>query len=145
MARTNPQHGRQQSDERHTQQESLGGNDIPPFGDTDEQPSKRARVDDDDDTGNFRPTGVNFIIDYPAEAQAGAILQNSQDGLETRFEKIRRTQQQAGDATWAPFSSLSDWELFRWLIQSGVSQREIDKFLKLDAVRTKFCYPNQWR
>lgn len=135
-AQTGSQCTRQQSIERHPEQENLEENDIPLPSDTDEQRSKCARVDSDDDTGNFQPTNVNFIVDYPAEARAGAILQDSQDGLETRFEKIRGAQQRAGNAAWAPFSSLADWELSRWLIQSGVSQREIDKFLKLEAVCT---------
>jgi len=143
-AQTGSQHTRQQPDENRAQQENLEENNVPPFGDADEQPSKRARVDDDNDTRNFRPTSANFIIDYPAEAQAGAVLPNYQDGLETRFEKIQRMQRDRGDATWAPFNSLSDWELSRWLIQSGVSQREIDKFLKLDTVRTDAFCTDTW-
>jgi hypothetical protein len=103
----------------------------------DEHHSKRARVDEDEDVEDFRPTNVNFIVDYPAEARAGATLEASQDGLETRFEKIKRTQQHAGSKPWAPFNSLADWELAQWLVQSGVSQQEIDKFLKLELVRTE--------
>ena len=128
-------HAHHEPIEQQHQQENFEENDTPPIGNTNERPSKRARVDGDDNVaGNFRPTNVNFVVDYPGEAQAGAILHNSQDGLETRFEKIQHAQQHAGNAAWAPFNSLADWELSHWLVQSGVSQREIDKFLKLDAV-----------
>ena len=121
--------------EQQHQQENFEENDIPPISNTDERPSKRARVDGDDNmAGNYQSTKVKFVVDYPGEAQAGAILHNSQDGLEMQFEKIQHAQQCAGNTAWAPFSSLADWELSRWLVQSGVSQREIDKFLKLDVV-----------
>jgi len=139
------QHTRQQSTEDDTQQEIMEESNARSSTDTDEHRSKRARVDDDDDDENFQPTNTNFIVDYPAEARPGAILKGSQDGLETRFERIRRTQQRAGEPVWAPFSSLADWELSRWLIESGVSQREIDKFLKLESVRTDIRRANSQR
>ena len=77
-------------------------------------------VNDDNDE-DFHSTKTNFIVDYPAEARAGAILEESRDGMETRFERIRRTQQKVGELVWVPFSSLADWELSQWLIQLGVS------------------------
>ena len=131
----------------HTHQqpaEHLGQRDeddaAPPPDDlTDNHRSKRAQVDSsDDDDETFQSTSVNFIINYPEEARAGAILEDTNDGLETRFDRIKHTQQAAGEPTWAPFDNLADWELFRWLVQSGVSQGEIDKFLKLESVRTVF-------
>jgi hypothetical protein len=107
-------------------------------------PSSSANVDDDedDDAGDqdFQPTGVSFIVDYPVEACPGAVFDDQSDGLEARFEKIQRKQREAGKQPWEPFSSLADWELSRWLIQSGVSQREIDKFLKLESICTRICY-----
>lgn len=138
---TNSRNTRQQSVEHHTQPEDLEENNIPPSNNGDGRRSKRARVDSDN-AGDFQSATINFIVDYPAEACAGAIFEDSQDGLETRFEKIRRSQQRVDSPAWAPFSSLADWELSRWLIQSGVSQREIDKFLKLEAVRTDICCAN---
>ena len=137
-SRATSPHTCQQPAKHHTQQENIQ-DDTPPSDDADGHRSKRARVDDcdDDDSGakNFRSANTNFIVDYPVEARAGAILEDSQDGLETRFEKIKRTQQHADKPAWAPFSSLADWDLSRWLIRSGVSQQEIDKFLKLESVR----------
>lgn len=140
-ARAGLQHAHQQSTENPTQQENPEEINTPPSNNADDHRSKRARVDDDDDDENFRSAAnTNFIVDYPAEARAGAIFEDSQDGLQTRFEKIRCSQQRAGSPAWAPFDSLADWELSRWLIQSGVSQREIDKFLKLESVRTDIRY-----
>jgi len=129
------QHTPQQSTENSTQQENLEESNAP-SNNTDEHHSKRARVDDNDDDKNFQSTKTNFIVDYPAEACAGAVLEDSQDGLETRFEKTQCLQQRAGLPAWVPFNSLADWELSQWLIQSGVSQREIVKFLKLESVHT---------
>ena len=130
-------HTRQQPAKHYTLQENIQDN-TPPSNDADGHCSKRARVDDcdDDNSGakNFRSANTNFIVDYPVEARAGAILEDSQDGLETRFKKIKRTQQHADKPAWAPFTSLADWDLSRWLIQSGVSQQEIDRFLKLESV-----------
>jgi len=158
-------HTHQQPTKHRDQQEEIFEDNVPCSEDnTDNHRSKRARVDDDnddndgvgdsdnnndngggdggDDTEGFRSTSTNFIVDYPAEARAGAILEDSQDGLETRFEKIERTHRDAGKPAWAPFNSLADWELSRWLVQSGVSQREIDKFLKLDSVCAGVCCAN---
>lgn len=84
----------------------------------------------------FQPTTVTAIVDYPEEAAAGAIIEGTGGGLGTRFQQISCKQRAANEEPWAPFNSLSDWELARWLMRSSVSQGEIDKFLKLDAVRT---------
>ena len=99
-------------------QESLEEDGIPPSNNSDEHRSKRARVDDDDDDSNdnnnantFRPTNVNFIVDYPTENLAGATVEDSPDGLETRFEKIKHAQEHSGEPAWAPFNNLGDWEL----------------------------------
>jgi len=113
----------------------------PPDDSADEHRSKRAWVESsDDDDEKFQSTHANFVIDYLEDARAGATLEDIHDGLETRFDKLRRAQQEANKQAWAPFSTLADWELSRWLVQSGVSQREIDKFLKLESVRTHDVY-----
>ena len=139
-------HAHQQPTRCSRQEESLDDDTMPPPDDhIDDHRSKRAWVDDcdddnnDNDNDNFRFTHVNFIIDYPEDACAGAILEDTNDGLETRFDKIKCAQQATGTPAWAPFNSLADWELSRWLVQSGVSQREIDKFLKLELVRWVFA------
>lgn len=134
----------QQPTEHHSRrEESAEDNGIPPSDNhTDGHHSKRARVDNPDNSDEgFQTTNVSFIIDYPEAARAGAVLDDTSDGLKTRFDKIKHVQQAAGEPAWAPFSSLEDWELSRWLVQSGVSQREIDKFLKLESVRTGVTVP----
>ena len=87
----------------------------PPDDHIDDHRSKRAQVDDCDDddnnNDNFRSTHVDFIIDYPEDARAGAILEDTNDGLKTCFDKIKRAQQATGIPAWAPFNSLADWEL----------------------------------
>lgn len=54
----------------------------------------------------------------------------------TLFELYREEQKKAGLPPWAPYDSLEDWELAKWLIKSGVSQSRIDDFFKLRKVRT---------
>ena len=137
-------HAHPQPAGHHIQRAESPEDDVTPPSDdhTDAHQSKRARVDDADDEDNdngdenFQPTNVNFIVDYPEDARAGGILEDTNDGLKTRFDKIRHMQRVAGKPAWVPFSDLADWELSRWLVQLGVSQREIDKFLKLESVRT---------
>ena len=79
-----PPHAHQQPAEHHDCQEESFEDHVPHSGDgADDHRSKRARVDDDDDTENFRSTSTNYIVDYPEEARAGAILEDSLGGLET--------------------------------------------------------------
>jgi hypothetical protein len=70
------------------------------------------------------------------EGDAGA----PKDGLceETIYEQIRREKTECGEAPWAPFESQDDWELARWLMKTGVSQSEINNFLKLAKVSQLF-------
>lgn len=51
------------------------------------------------------------------------------------FEKWRRDQKKRNEPPWSPFKSREEWELARWLITSGVSQRKIDALLELKMVR----------
>ena len=98
--------------------------------------SKRLRTEESQCPSGFQPTTVVAIVDYPEEKAAGAVIEGAGEGLGTRFQQISQKQQAANEEPWSPFNSLSDWELARWLMQSSVSQGEIDKFLKLEAVRT---------
>jgi hypothetical protein len=49
---------------------------------------------------------------------------------------MREAQVANGDAPWAPFETEEEWELAKWLMTSGVSQKKTDSFLKLKTVRT---------
>lgn len=55
---------------------------------------------------------------------------------EGKSERIQEyeNQLQNDEAPWAPFPSYKEWELAEWLVQSGVSQSNIDKLLKLQWV-----------
>lgn len=80
-------------------------------------PSKRCRVtiediEDEDDTQPSSQSGDSFVfVDYP---DAGAEIEGAGEG-ET-------------------FKSREEWELARWLMMSGVSQADIDRFAKLEVV-----------
>lgn len=80
-------------------------------------PSKRCRVtiEDVEDEGNTQPSSWSrdslVFVDYP---DAGAKIEGAGEG-ET-------------------FKSREEWELARWLMMSGVSQVDIDRFAKLEVV-----------
>lgn len=55
----------------------------------------------------------------------------------TVLDEIHESDQfakQRGENVYFPFASKEDWEMGAWLIQSGLSMAEIDKFLKLSIV-----------
>ncbi|KAK0474324.1 hypothetical protein EDD18DRAFT_1313462 [Armillaria luteobubalina] len=47
------------------------------------------------------------------------------------FERIKQEQKKQGQQMWAPFKTHEEWELAQWLMMSGVSQADIDRFVKL--------------
>ena len=64
---------------------------------------------------------------------AGAGLphaERSQTNFDQHFEKQRKS----GEAPWTPFESEDEWELARWLMSSGLSQKQINEFLTLNKV-----------
>ncbi|KAJ7762799.1 hypothetical protein DFH07DRAFT_867460 [Mycena maculata] len=69
--------------------------------------------------------------DFPEEFQAGAVLEE----CKTQFEKLRQEQKDHGENPWHPFESEDEWELARWLMNSGLSQSKTDDYLKLKVVR----------
>src|ERR1700679_1149001 len=54
----------------------------------------------------------------------------------SKFESLRKVQISEGSAPWFPFESEDEWELGRWLMTSGISQKKINSFLKLHKVST---------
>ncbi|PBK94482.1 hypothetical protein ARMGADRAFT_1062603 [Armillaria gallica] len=102
-------------------------------------PSKRCRVtvEDVEDEGDTQPSSWSrdslVFVDYP---DAGAEIEGAGEG-ETTFERIRREKQKRGEEVWAPFKSRKEWELARWLMMSGVSQADIDRFAKLGVIQEK--------
>jgi hypothetical protein len=73
-----------------------------------------------------------FVEDFPDDLHAGEPLEQ----CKTFFENLREEQKAAGNAPWYPFESEDEWELARWLMTSGLSQKKTDAYLKLNAVRT---------
>lgn len=96
--------------------------------------SKRARVEDvpDDDLEAGSLPKDPFIKRYPRPA--GTKLRQGQN----LFERIHamRTEIEAGGNPWAPYESEDEWYLARFLLMSGMSHSDIDRYLKLDIVRT---------
>jgi hypothetical protein len=80
-------------------------------------------IDEDDEESRW-------IEDFPTAAGA------TKGRCESTFQTHRNAQQTAGNAPWAPFESKKEWELARWLMTSGISQKKMDSFLKLESVRT---------
>ena len=99
---------------------------------------RRARVEDTDDEIEDRQEsgdGCGYWVRDVPERRAGRVVEASNlahTGL--RFKNIRNRQQLAGKLPWDPFSNEEEWELAQWLVETGVSQRNIDKFLKLKTV-----------
>ncbi|KAF8511993.1 hypothetical protein JB92DRAFT_3174281 [Gautieria morchelliformis] len=56
---------------------------------------------------------------------------------QTRFEMMRDQQRKGQLGDYGPFVDQADWDLATWLMDSGASQTEIDKFLKLDVTHTR--------
>lgn len=71
-----------------------------------------------------------WIEDYPGDAG------RAEGAAETSFELHDKARKAAGDALWAPFEDEQEWQLAHWLVTSGLTQTNIEKFLKLDIVST---------
>lgn len=71
-----------------------------------------------------------WVEDYDEEQLAGT----TGDSCKTSFQFHRNQQKQAKVEPWLPFESKDKWELARWLVGAGVSQKKIDAHLKLKMV-----------
>lgn len=72
-----------------------------------------------------------WIEDYPGDAG------RTEGAAETAFELHDKARKAAGAALWAPFEDEQEWQLAHWLVTSGLTQNNIEKFLKLDIVSTR--------
>ncbi len=68
-----------------------------------------------------------WVEDFPTAA--GTPLSTS----ETSFERIHKAKK-ATDSLWAPFNDEDEWHLAHWLVTSGLTQSDVEKFLKLNIV-----------
>ncbi|KAF7288334.1 hypothetical protein HMN09_01403100 [Mycena chlorophos] len=98
---------------------------------------RRARVEEvEDETTNdpisfYDPLYVH-MEHYPEGARAGATTGKAPTGaFESHFNRLKA----AGEAPWAPWASIDEWDLARWLMTSGLSQGKIDEFVHLKSVR----------
>jgi hypothetical protein len=129
-------------DEYHTENINIGSPlppDPPVIQDSEEETiptassQKRPYVEDLDDEEDEPPeTDSVYIQEFPAHLRAGEKKGESK----TQFEMLRERQKAEGLEPWSPFPSQNEWELARWLVESGASQSKIDSFFKLKAV----CY-----
>lgn len=92
--------------------------------------AKRRRVEveevpDEEEGGLPR---VPWVADYPGDAG------KTYGTGKTAFERIRSRKEKAGEDMWAPFECREEWELAEWLVTSGLSQTNIEKYLKLEIV-----------
>ncbi|KAF7290725.1 hypothetical protein MIND_01313200 [Mycena indigotica] len=103
--------------------------------------NKRAFVEEvEDDTSNdpvsfYDPKYVH-IEEYPSSKRAGEPIRKT-TVTATGFETYLGQQRAAGRQPWSPFASVDEWDVGRWLITSGLSQKKIDEFLHLKTVREK--------
>ncbi|KAI0694820.1 hypothetical protein C8Q76DRAFT_634235 [Earliella scabrosa] len=72
-----------------------------------------------------------WVEDFPREA--GTPLRDGQ----THFEEIRARKASQSESPWAPFESEEEWELAEWLMKSGISQKALDKYLKLPITQRR--------
>ncbi|KAK0216895.1 hypothetical protein IW262DRAFT_1507425 [Armillaria fumosa] len=95
-------------------------------------PFKRTRVEDVEDEEDMSSPPEHYIQDFLWEAGDLIIEQGV---LPPFFEQLRHERFDKNEEMWAPFSSRDEWELVQWLLRSGISQKEIDTFLKLESIK----------
>ncbi|KAI0346082.1 hypothetical protein BDW22DRAFT_1460424 [Trametopsis cervina] len=109
-----------------------------------EPPSKRARVEDVDEDGLESEDNSEFeagglpkrpFVDYPTPGSAGATKGQGKTLFETIHEA--RKDMMENNSLWAPFENEDEWTMARWLMRSGLSHAEIDRFLKLEITRNR--------
>ncbi|KAJ7060890.1 hypothetical protein C8F01DRAFT_988007 [Mycena amicta] len=103
----------------------------PPASNLDRRASVK-EIEDEEDEDLDVPGSSRWSEDYPEPA--GCKLDDGAKG-KTAFEAFREQQIELGLEPWAPFDSEADWELARWLVESGVSRTKMDEFLKLAKIK----------
>jgi hypothetical protein len=79
-----------------------------------------------------------YVESFAEEMRAGEPLQGAEGKgkgeAKTVFEELREDQKKYGLPPYYPFSDEDEWEVARWLMESGASQRKKDEFLRLKKV-----------
>ncbi|KAK0461537.1 hypothetical protein IW261DRAFT_1554347 [Armillaria novae-zelandiae] len=94
-------------------------------------PHKRTWIEDVEDEDNI-PQCEYYIEDFPWPA-GDLIIERGVMPL--FFELLHCEKAEKDEVMWAPFHSREEWELVWWLMCSGISQKEMDTFLKLDTIK----------
>lgn len=89
----------------------------------------RVWIEEVPDEGDAVPSDPVRVVDY--HPTAGEEYRKT---YQTEWEKRRDADLKAKKEAYEPFTSLHDWDLARFLAQSGMSQEKIDEFLKLPIV-----------
>jgi len=74
-----------------------------------------------------------YVLEYPGPA--GRPICNAKPA----FARSRQANLQAGEAPWSPFGSKDEWGFVLWILQN-LGHRQIDDLLKLDFVRSSYCW-----
>jgi hypothetical protein len=105
-------------------------NDEPPYSSLLRGHTKRARVEVEEDAPfKFKTDTVFDEFDPPAGVPRARPVNMSNE-----FEHLRQNQRLSGSQPWTPFSLIEDWDYARWIMNSDLSQRQIDEMLALDFV-----------
>lgn len=101
--------------------------------------SKQARVEDAEEEFELGGIPRNPFVEHPGSSHsAGKTYGKVKSLYETIHEERERGRDEPGDEDpWSPYTSKEEWDLVKWLVECGVSQGDIDKFLKLEIV----CFP----
>lgn len=91
-------------------------------------PTKRRRVYVEEELDQDVTPGYRFSEKHPTAARTFGTE-------ETSWEARRKEDEAEGIEPWWPFDSVEDWKLADWLMSCGISQKEMDKHLKLPTVR----------
>ncbi|KIJ31667.1 hypothetical protein M422DRAFT_266567 [Sphaerobolus stellatus SS14] len=85
------------------------------------EPSARVRTDS------------TMLQEFPSEYEAG----KRRGTRQTCWERMRDDRVSGHKDRWGGFEDQEQWELACWMMKSGLSQGEIDKFLKLSITQNK--------
>ncbi|KAG8939336.1 hypothetical protein FRC03_006360 [Tulasnella sp. 419] len=103
---------------------------------TNKRPRYQVTVEDDEDDKDDDASGTQKSTGYKVEEYPLKVASiQGQEPLP--FPSHRKAQIKSGQEPWFPFADRQEWELAEWLTTSGVSQTDIDKYLKLKITRER--------
>jgi hypothetical protein len=94
---------------------------------------KRKSVWIDDEGDDSDAEDAVYVEEYPSDRNAGA----GYGEVKTSFEELLEAQKQAEVPPFFPYADMDEWDVVRWLMESGTSQGKKDEFLKLKKVGIK--------